>query len=113
MIKCPYTALELRLATHDVSEEELSDEKAQQIVKEFESAMPHYKDNATCNQKIAEFHGISVLDLINSPNMDKLKADFFQKDVQLILDIYKKHGLNDKLAWFMVMNMLAPEKLEF
>ena len=104
--------MDLKIAAMNAKEEDLTEETAKKIGEEFEKTMPYYQNQAEYNKAVADFHGISVVDYINSPNMDKLKGDFFSRDIKRMLDIYQQQGFSDKLAWYMVMSQFAPEKLE-
>ena len=74
------------------------EEKSEEINKEFEALLPVAKKDL--NAKVAEFHGITVDTLVNSPNYTILTSEY-GKDVlkRLIGRTREKLGLTDLQAW--------------
>jgi hypothetical protein len=104
MINIPYSQLELDIALLGVSntlEDAVATEAMEEIVTFFEQKTG--KTQAERNSKIAEFHGISVLDLINSPNLNIL-VEMFQESRTLEMKtvIMEKLGVSDKESWAII-----------
>jgi len=107
-MECPYTEHEMVMATNEaadkVSEEEIT--KIASFMNEFvtKNHMAYNRNNADFNKAVAEFHGISVVDLINSSNMEKL-VDMYTVAIinKLIDDVEELNpNINSKVVWAML-----------
>ena len=104
MINIPYSQIELDIALLGVSnklEDAVATEAMEELVAFFEQKTG--KTQAERNIKIAEFHGISVLDLINSPNLTTL-VEMFQESRTLEMKtvLMEKLGVSDKESWAII-----------
>lgn len=104
MINIPYSQLELDIALLGVSnriEDAVATEVMQEIVACFEQKAG--KTQAETNSKIAEFHGITVIDLINSPNLNTLVEMFKEsRTIEMKTVLMEKLGVSDKEAWAII-----------
>ena len=102
-IKCPYNKIEMLTALSSV--EKLLEGKEEAIAERLSSMGAQHNDShAGLNRDIAEFHGISVMDFINSPNMALLQAAYTEHKLLWAIDVLKdEFGLSNKQAWAMVM----------
>ena len=99
-IVCPYDEITLRLALLSL-EEKMGDES---LGKRVNSRLSEFliDDKADLNKKIAEHNGISVMDLINSPNYGELTAEFSKILMLKSIAILKEERFSDKEAWALV-----------
>jgi len=104
-----YSEIELKTALLTIPEDKLNEVVKNLIEKFSEASAP--KDKAELNKVIAEFHGISVLDLINSPNYDRLTQEWGDSYYQRIIDIIMESGLNHKQASAILYNGMNAEML--
>ena len=59
---------------------------------------------AQINEGVATLHGITVTDLINSPNYSVLKQEFLAGKMKDVRDNLKQTmGLDDSEAWAVIM----------
>ena len=102
MINIPYTQMELDVALLCLSNKmEEKEELLESLVIEMEEKTG--KTQAERNKKIAEFHGISVSDFLNSPNLTKLTEIFVQDlTFQLKDKLKEKMDISDKEAWAII-----------
>lgn len=99
MAKIPYDELTLRMAMLSIPE----DEALLTLLDEIVSDCGVLGDPAALNKQVAEAHGISVVDLINSPNRKDLIGEYqiyFLKNK--VVSRLVEYGLNDKQAWAIV-----------
>lgn len=97
-IQCPYDKLTLKVAILSAGPklEKISDEKIEEWGKTQRADMS--KD------AIAKFHGITVKDLINSPNYEILKSEYEASAVENALEFFRTEiGLDHKEAWAILM----------
>lgn len=104
MINIPYTKLDLMLAaiTASAKVEEHGDAmsaKFEELEKEIRG-----ENKAELNKLVAEHNGITVIDLINSTQMEKLINEYKESKFQLSIDIFKSFGFTDKEAWACVLS---------
>ena len=101
MAKIPYDAFTLKLALVGIPEDEALLTLLEEITTDVDN-MP-ISNVAAMNKAAAEFHGITVVDLINSPNRVELlgeyQLDFIKKN---IVNRLTEYGLDDKQAWAIV-----------
>ena len=107
MIHIPYSKFELTFAlgtAGDILEPKQKEltEKVNAIAAEPENKM----------KAVAEFIGISLNDLINSPNMDKLIQQFDDYKRDQVMIILKELGLSDKEAWAVFVYIFNPHLLD-
>jgi hypothetical protein len=106
MLKCPHDELTLRIASLSMSRkiekflEEKGEENFTKILDSISDVVPE-----TLTRKSAEFHGITVDQLINSSNYEKL-TDSFLSDLmgKIIVKLGKEIGLENKEAWALILN---------
>jgi len=98
MIKVPYNKLELQIALLDV-EKKFEDNKdaLEKLVKNLDET---YGDNSKKTSLIADHYGISVIDLINSPNYKTLVEEYDEiLAKKIISSLCSDVGLDDIEAW--------------
>lgn len=104
MINIPYSQFELDIALLSISNR-LEEENFTEIMQEFVTAFEEKtgKTQAERNKKIAEFHGITVSEFINSPNLTTL-VEMFQESytIEMKNTLMEKLGVSDKEAWAII-----------
>ena len=105
-MKIPYSEMQLLTGKVELmrlieQDERGFEEKSEEVKKEFEALMPEVKNEL--NAKVAEFHGITVDTLVNSPNYATLGSEYCE-DVfkRLIGRMKEKLDLTDLQAWTLV-----------
>lgn len=98
MVRLPYTELELRISLLGLDEEILNEELNEKLNNKFGSL----NDKADLNKKIAEHNGISVKDLIDSPNYKTLHEEYIDSVTHQVIKELTNAGLEDKQAWALV-----------
>lgn len=111
MIACPYSAIQLQISSLSL------DKKLKEyLVKNVpENATPEMEQEflgakmeewfqelggAAGMPGCAKHHGITVEQLLASPNMNELQAQYQQVSVERVVDLFKRHiGLDDREAW--------------
>ncbi len=93
-MKVNYSEFDLNRALEDLGEEGI-----QKVVEKL-TAMPLRppEGKAEINKTVAEYHGITVIDLINSPNYEKLCQQWGDSFYLNILNVMMKMGLNHTQA---------------
>ncbi len=103
MQKVPYTKLELRTALHALCIDESTEELVDKVNKKFKEKHNIVLENKSeLNKQVAENNGITVIDLINSPNYDRLTDEFKFDMLHSMVDILIEEGLNNKEAWALI-----------
>lgn len=102
-IKVPYSKLELLLAAIHAGDKlgRLGKESEDIIKDKLTRLSPD--DNKSKNAEIAEFHGISVQDLINSPNMVYMSSQYDHHLVNQSIEILKSFDFSDKESWAILL----------
>jgi len=104
MINIPYSQFELDIALLGISNR-LEEDKSAEIMQEFVTSFEEKtgKTQAERNKKIAEFHGITVSEFINSPNLTTL-VEMFQESytIEMKNTLMEKLGVSDKEAWAII-----------
>jgi len=96
-IKIPYEIFELRVALLELQQR--SDFNAQ-VLDEALKSLELPTEKSEINKRAAEFQGISVLDLINSPNYETLVAECSHATLEKLIQTMKDDGgLKDIEAW--------------
>jgi phosphoribosylaminoimidazole (AIR) synthetase len=108
MTHIPYSKFELSLAL--ISASELIEAKQEEIRQKLETIVKVEPENKM--KAVADFTGISLNDLINSPNMDKLVKRFDDYNLNQVVTILKEAGLSDKEAWAVFIYMYEPKLLD-
>lgn len=104
MIKVPYSLMELRAALIIFDEKDLDEKKMNELAAEFDSVLSADDHN----QRIAEYHGISVEQLINSPNYKALCGEYGESVVkEFAKKLKEKFEITDKEAWALVFFCLG------
>ena len=97
-IELPYSELDLMLAAHSIDESKLTKEKEEELIEEIKKEFP--KGVAERNKKIAEENGITVKDLIDSPNYKILCEEHEERVIKSVIQkIVKKFGITERQAW--------------
>lgn len=97
-MECPYNEFELKMALIS-----LTDEQIDQVNK------LKTEDIQIDNKRIAEFHDISVLDLINSPNYALLCEKYKELELMKVKAQLESIGLSNKQAWALLVGVIKPE----
>ena len=99
-MKCPYSKIQLQIALYAVERKFLDYEKthgegaAEQVMAE------NFSKNSVGNKEAAEYHGISLETLINSPNYSVLCSSYAASQYHKVMEFLKaEFGLTDKEAW--------------
>jgi hypothetical protein len=97
-MKLPYSQIDLMIALHSIKEGQISEEGAVKIGEEIAKRIPGEKKKL--NKMIAEHNGISVIDLVNSPNY-KVLCDEYRDDIlrDLVKRLAIEFKLTDKQVW--------------
>lgn len=102
-MKIPYTEMQLlagKLELMDIIERDEGgfEEKSEEVRREFEAQFPEAKKDL--NARVAEFHGITVDTLVNSPNYTTLTSEYGEDVLKRLIGRMKeKLGLTDLQAW--------------
>lgn len=99
-IQVPYNQFDLTLANLSALSKLTDEDLQKKIMEEFEPII----DTNNLNEKVAKFHGISVKDLIDSPNLTTLIELYKEHTFSEGIKIFEKYGLTHKEA-FAVMLM--------
>ena len=98
-VQCPYNELQLKIALIAASDKLADVNLQEKILSKIKETPNITEDKAIFNKNIADFNGISVADLINSPNYETLKSEYASTLFYKILNIYKDFNFTDKEAW--------------
>jgi len=105
MIKIPYTLLELRIALVSFNENKFDEKKLEEIRCEF--AIPVYEKKDR-NKQVANYHGISLEKLIDSPNYEVLCKEYEESILYLFVKkLIEKFEITEKEAWAVVVYCLG------
>ena len=98
-MKIPYNGWELRLALLGLDEKKFDKDKMKEMKDVIESVLSK-EEVKDLNKRIAEFHGISVEQLINSLNYKVLCSEFVESALRKVAEtIMKKFDIAEKEAW--------------
>lgn len=97
-INCPYHAVDLKIALIGVGNL-LTPEVQEKIVAQLNTIGDGIEDRASLNKKAAEFHGISMEMLINSPNMSELASQYRNHLFYEAIKVLEGLGFSNKQAW--------------
>jgi len=98
MIKVPYTQWEMQIALLGI--EKKFEENKEALEKVTAELGGKYGEGSKKTEAIASHYGITVLDLINSPNYSKLVESFDEMVMKEIIGALRSEvGLDDKEAW--------------
>jgi len=102
-MECPYTELELKMARLELNKK-LSDED----LKKMEEFSARYPTTAKeINKAVAKENGITLDQLIESPNMELMTKRYQDARFKEILTFFKTDlGLTDKQAWGILVNCI-------
>lgn len=108
-INCPYDDLEINIAALGLNNKlEVID--AMLNDPEFTVKFSAPASKADLNKDIANFQGISISELINSPNYNTLVEEYKNSEVHRLLEYLKSKGFSDKEAWaFLVLGLKHKE----
>jgi len=99
-ITCPYDKITLQIALLGLEKKMADDTLAEKINSKLSNFL--IEDKSVLNKKIAEYNGIEVIDLINSPNYDTLKQEFSETLIHKSIEVLKEETFTDKEAWALV-----------
>jgi predicted esterase YcpF (UPF0227 family) len=104
VLNLPYTKMELMLACITAMP------KVEEHAIELEGRLNqlHDIDKVSINEAVAMQNGISMLDLINSPNMAYLVEQYKSDRMHEAVKIFVEFGLTEKEAWACLLS----DKLE-
>lgn len=95
-MKIPYDEFDLLMARFSIKIDD--PEKAESVCQEAFALMP--KSKAEFNEVVAAHNGISVVDLINSPNYKVLGSEYVESIIKIVVEKLKSDlGLTDVQAW--------------
>jgi hypothetical protein len=98
MIKIPYDRLQLTVALIALSRRKDLEEKLKEITSKLEGIVPNSKKDL--NQKTADENGITLEQLINSHNYEKLCQDYRESSIRkLITEMQALLEITDVQAW--------------
>ncbi|MDO8443273.1 MAG: hypothetical protein Q7S81_03415 [bacterium] len=99
-MKIPYSLCELRIALLTLSEDKFTEKKMNELQNELAVPPVEQKDRI---KAIAEYHGLIVEKLVNSPNYKVLCQEYDENIVfQLVKKMVEKFGISEKEAWALV-----------
>ena len=103
---CPHSELELHVAALGLIEK-LKNKETQQAILNAGDEHKTVGSGPEKNRKeqAAKFHGITVKDLIDSPNYEKLIKEFVTHTCRKLMSSFKSHGFTDKEAWCLLMGV--------
>jgi hypothetical protein len=108
MIKCPYDALTLQIAMLGAANKLDAFEKKNgegSTLQRLESLNLSTPPAGELNKQAAAHHGITVEQLINSPNYATLKTEYAEHMVERVMTALKSEfGFEDKEAWALMMH---------
>lgn len=108
-IVLPYSQLELTIALSGAAK--IMEGKEEEVDKKLDALKLKFStDNKM--KATADFIGISLTDLINSPNMNSLINHYEAYQRGCILDVLTDLGLSKKEAWAVFIYMYKPELLD-
>jgi len=99
-VACPYDETTLKIALLGLERKMGDDALAEKLKARFSEFI--ITDKPELNRKIAEYNGIEVLDLINSPNYETLRVEFSQTLLFKAIDVFKEESFTDVEAWALV-----------
>ncbi|TSC83265.1 MAG: hypothetical protein G01um101419_95 [Parcubacteria group bacterium Gr01-1014_19] len=102
-MEIPYNEWELKMALCGVPKEmgDGESEKVKKLLAEIERQVPDSKKEL--NQKVAEANGITVKDLIDSPNYKVLIQDHLSQATRnLVEEMKKEFNITDIQAWAVI-----------
>lgn len=99
-LDCPYTKMDLTIAMLGLEQklEKIGEENLKQVLeKEFKTL------NKPLNKEAAKFHGVTVKELIDSPNFEKLQKQYMDSAVnKLVSNVCKKLDLEPVEVWSLI-----------
>jgi hypothetical protein len=107
-MKIPYTKFDLQLALLGLDKKiEDHEEELRAHITDLETKLVGAAP-ADLNRKIAEHNGISVLDFINSPNMELIRQNYIDYALQSLSNLLKSnYNFSDKEAWAFILASLG------
>ena len=107
-VECPHDKLALQIAmlsaSRKIEEYEKKNGEGSMIKKIEEAKLEAPQSVADLNKSTAEFHGITVEQLINSPNYNKLKEEFGESAIERLLKFLNaEFELSNPEGWAILM----------
>ena len=105
-IDCPYSREELKLALLGMDMTKLeSGEIADNINKAFIEC-EFLTSKGSSKESISKYHGITIKDLINSPNYSTLVDEYVGSQIRQVISIFKEQGgFSNKEAWGLIIEL--------
>jgi len=94
MLKVPYSEIEMMTALASMDDTLLQKSEVQDSLQQWFSL-----SQAEWNVQAASFHGVQVLDLINSPNYESLLKAYREKRVLDLVHYLETLGYSNKESW--------------
>lgn len=105
----PYNKMELVLALYGI-EQRISDEELDRVGKEIKAKLEEKlpDEKTSINVLIAKQNGISVEEVINSPNLKLLQAQYYESIYSFALtELQEKMKLTEKEAYAILAELLG------
>lgn len=105
-IKSPYDKTDLLIAAISVETKfkDSVDEIEKKFTDELKNDIAAMDSKVSFNKAVAEHNGISVIDLINSPNMSVLQEQYKSNLFNRAICALESCGLTNKEAWAVMMS---------
>lgn len=102
-INVPYTKLQLLTAGMSANRKmnALGEEGIDELANKLNAISSG--DTAEFNKEVAASNGITVLDLINSPNMALMQEEYREKCLYKAIDILTALGFTEEEAWAVML----------
>lgn len=108
-LKCPYSELELNIAMLKLNNS-LTEEMADEIATEVENILGKRATTpAEFNLAVAKHNGITLEQLVNSPNMEYLVTSFRQYAVNTIFSVLRRKGLSELEVWAVISYLVKAD----
>ena len=105
-MKIPLKPEELRAALRNLSTEKIDKKKMDEVREELITVMPKRKKDL--NKAIADYHGISVEKLMNSPDFKDLCRKYEEYTIRQVAEKFeKKFSITEKEAWALLAYALG------
>lgn len=110
-VQCPYNELELLISLGAAAKKlEAYEEKngKDSVTKKLDESGLSSPPDKQLNQEVANFHGVSLETLVNSPNYSKLKDEYGEHKLKQLLEFFESEfGLDNKEGWSLLAQSLG------
>jgi len=110
-MQLPYSALELNIALLSI-ESKLTEETIDGITNAVNAAIPRVKSHAELNKAVADYNGISLEQLINSPNMTAMVKEYQAYNCKKVIANIEKLGFTNKESWALLVTATDAAQLQ-